>query len=159
MILQSDKSPCAREATSGSAVCRRKRIEAPIYMSRAQAKMSDTAGCRRILGQFPPLLSAIRVQLQQFCPGLALPCRLELAKSLTLLTLPCQKCQTGNLVHGLIRSITPSHRTKVTSEVTAVSRMTSAMKDPQVALARNPADLPARKLHCWADVRVLVQST
>ncbi len=111
MILQSDKSPCARETAGGSALCRRKGKERSICISRAQAKTSNSASPLPILVQFAHLQSANRAQFQRFCSNFAFTHGPEPAKSLTFLTPPCQKCQTrtGYLApRTAIQTVAPS---------------------------------------------------
>jgi hypothetical protein len=108
VILQSDKSPCARETAEGSALCRRQRKERSICISRAQAKTSDSASPLPIFGQFARLQSANLASLGRFCADFALH-EPESAKSLTFLTPPCQKCQTFRA-----EPIQPRHHAKLT---------------------------------------------
>jgi len=94
VILQSDKSPCARETAGGSAPCIGKGKERSICISRAQAKTSDSASPLPILGSSYPFSQRLRPSCNGFCPISPFVRGPELAKSLTLLTRQRQKCQT-----------------------------------------------------------------
>ncbi len=75
MILQSDKSPCARETAGGSAPCIGKR-KGEIYLYLARASKNVRLGIAPAdFGQFVPFQSATPAQLQRILSNFALCAR------------------------------------------------------------------------------------